>query len=586
MVEAAAHPRPQSAPRARRLRQGSRAVQGLRPGTRMAAPGPPRPAPGTAARTREPLRPPLRQGRGVFHDVSEPGALVPWASGPRWQNHQHPGVWRGQAAARPPGRSGTWRQAAPSPRSPRAGVRVSLPRADPYPPLGDSQQRWGPKSLCQQFSPFLYESSPNPGAIYRRGTASGGVPGLGSILCVPVTDLERLILGLGDPSSPRTSGALPASPGTGCPGFPSPSSRASGAPQPPHGPPRGRARPHPPEPQGRALGGQGGDSGSLAPVRHFLASLSATRTSAQAGHPTQSRLPLLTRSQGASGLPGLSEAQGPAGPAAPRAALRAGAPGREATAPVRPRAPAGALPREPWCPTQAHRCAGFSGPQGRPLPVRVRAPGGRGILGPSGGVQMGVLVVKRGFVLLEADRPIKVGDCPGGGAPSEPVGAGGSPSRSPRRQGHSGSQRRRPGSRPAAPPRTRSGSRTRLGRGGFVGPSPGQESACSGGQSPPPAAGSGGPAACAQGLGRCHQHPQLCGRASRVSDSPSTTATLAGSMRDTISARSVKEALGQVRTCRGRRRARPAQATAPRTPAAAPPRPLWPWLAEDPQPPE
>lgn len=33
-------------------------------------------------------------------------------------------------------------------------------------------------------------------------------------------------------------------------------------------------------------------------------------------------------------------------------------------------------------------------------------------------------------------------------------------------------------------------------------------------------------------------------------DSPSTVAALAGSMRDTISARSVKEALGQVRTWR------------------------------------
>ena len=35
-----------------------------------------------------------------------------------------------------------------------------------------------------------------------------------------------------------------------------------------------------------------------------------------------------------------------------------------------------------------------------------------------------------------------------------------------------------------------------------------------------------------------------------ASNSPSTVATLAGSMRDTISARSVKEALGQVRTWR------------------------------------
>lgn len=50
--------------------------------------------------------------------------------------------------------------------------------------------------------------------------------------------------------------------------------------------------------------------------------------------------------------------------------------------------------------------------------------------------------------------------------------------------------------------------------------------------------------------GRFHQHPQLYGHTSWVSNSPSTTATLAGSIRDTISARSVKEALGQVRTCR------------------------------------
>ena len=150
----------------------------------------------------------------------------------------------------------------------------------------------------------------------------------------------------------------------------------------------------------------------------------------------------------------------------------------------------------------------------------------------------------------------------------------GSPSRSPRRLGRSGSRHRHPGSRLAAPPHTRSGSRTRLGRGGFVGPPLPPRAGVVlqpwAGSHPQPPGPGGGPSECAKGLGCCRLLPQLCGCTSRVFNSPSTTATLAGSMRDTISARSVKEALGQVRTCRGRRRTHPAKATAPHIPAAAP----------------
>lgn len=78
--------------------------------------------------------------------------------------------------------------------------------------------------------------------------------------------------------------------------------------------------------------------------------------------------------------------------------------------------------------------------------------------------------------------------------------------------------------------------------------------------------------------------PQPCGHSSWASNSPSTTATLAGSMRDTISARSVKEALGQVRTCRPRQRADLARATTPVSPNSSPAPPRDPSLLRSPTP--
>lgn len=77
---------------------------------------------------------------------------------------------------------------------------------------------------------------------------------------------------------------------------------------------------------------------------------------------------------------------------------------------------------------------------------------------------------------------------------------------------------------------------------------------------------------------------QPCGHSSWASNSPSTTATLAGSMRDTISARSVKEALGQVRTCRPRQRADLARATTPVSPNSSPAPPRDPSLLRSPTP--